>query len=85
MGAADWISTHSTKKIEAHHGGIIGISGDNTMQLIPTDDEEKEEKNMGNFPAEITDSDISKPSIPTTSRSDYYNINYSLYTASNSK
>jgi len=55
------------------------------MQLILTDDEDKEEKDIGNFPAEITDSDISKPPIPTTSRSDYYNTNYSAYTVSNSK
>lgn len=42
VGAAEWIAAHSTHEIEVHRGNVIGQSGDNTMQLMPTDDEEEQ-------------------------------------------
>ena len=41
-GAAESIVANSTHEIEVHRGNIVGQSGDNTMQLIPTDDEAEE-------------------------------------------
>ena len=48
-GAAQWISANRNHEIKAHRGTITGVSGDEIMQLIPTDDEEEEE----NLVAEI--------------------------------
>ena len=33
-GAAEWISANRNHEIEAHRGTLVGISGDNMMQLI---------------------------------------------------
>lgn len=65
--------------------GIIGISGDCTMQLMLTDDEEEEEKAEGNLAVEVTNSNIFESQIPATSSSDYINNTHNrVYDASNS-
>ena len=85
-GAAEWILNHTTQEIEAHRGGIIGISGDCTMQLMPTDDEEEEDKAEGNPAAKVTNSNVFESPIPATSSSDYINNTHdSVLDSSNSK
>ena len=70
-GAAKWISTNRMHEIEAHRGNIIGISGDTTMQLVPTDDEEEEEElaAMENFIPEANADSIPYQEMLTTSDS----------------
>jgi len=58
-------------EMEAHRGNIIGISGDTTMQLVPTDDEEEEEElaAMENFIPEANADSIPYQEMLTTSDS----------------
>ena len=77
---------HTTHEIEVHRGSIIGISDDCTIQLIPTDNQEEEEKAEEYPAAEVNNSNVFESPIPPTSCLDYINNTHnSVFDSSNSK